>query len=153
MSRSIWRWLNLSASCKADNAAVARVKSGPEKSPHSRQTGVPGFAAAGAAIFSESCRFDGYWDGDDAGTGAGDTATGTDADNTGTGADSYGRGQSLGQRVLRRRYQADHFTVQIRLRLYPLFAPAKPVTLHHRESVSYTHLRAHETRHDLVCRL
>src|SRR5450756_1415485 len=23
----------------------------------------------------------------------------------------------------------------------------------HRESVSYTHLRAHETRHDLVCRL
>src|ERR1019366_2350127 len=87
MSRSIWRWLNLSASCKADNAAVASVKSGPEKSPHSRQTGVPGFAAAGAVIFSESCRFDGYWDGDgdDAGTGAGDTATGTDADNTGTG--------------------------------------------------------------------
>src|ERR1035437_1302555 len=83
MSRSIWRWLNLSASCKADNAAVARAKSRPEKSPHSRQTGVLGFAAAGVAIFSESCRFDGYWDGDDAGTGADNTGTGT-----GTGADT-----------------------------------------------------------------
>src|SRR5450756_2805309 len=28
-----------------------------------------------------------------------------------------------------------------------------PVTAHTMTSVSYTHLRAHETRHDLVCRL
>ena len=29
----------------------------------------------------------------------------------------------------------------------------RPVTVEGRIPVSYTHLRAHETRHDLVCRL
>src|SRR5665648_946830 len=29
----------------------------------------------------------------------------------------------------------------------------KPCARHHRTTVSYTHLRAHETRHDIVCRL
>ena len=50
MSRSIWRWLNFSSSCNADNAAVARVKSEPEKSPHSRQTSLPGLALSEAAV-------------------------------------------------------------------------------------------------------
>src|SRR5450756_2927332 len=36
----------------------------------------------------------------------------------------------------------------IRARLFAAFDP-----FHHDTAVSYTHLRAHETRHDLVCRL
>src|SRR5450759_287405 len=34
-----------------------------------------------------------------------------------------------------------------------LLAIARPIAAEGRASVSYTHLRAHETRHDLVCRL
>src|SRR5450756_1331021 len=35
---------------------------------------------------------------------------------------------------------------------YFTFLTEEPVTALEREPVSYTHLRAHETRHDLVCR-
>src|SRR5450756_1659355 len=35
----------------------------------------------------------------------------------------------------------------------PSFSPIRLPSVHTRVAVSYTHLRAHETRHDLVCRL
>src|SRR5665648_1155009 len=45
-------------------------------------------------------------------------------------------------------HEADNVTNQILDRLNSTF-----ITPMDREAVSYTHLRAHETRHDLVCRL
>src|SRR5450756_1532140 len=49
-------------------------------------------------------------------------------------------------------------TGSVPLKLYTLYAPPnhRDGVLHHTRAdaaVSYTHLRAHETRHDLVCRL
>eukprot|EP00825_Cyclidium_porcatum_P047705 TRINITY_DN7805_c0_g1_i1.p2 TRINITY_DN7805_c0_g1~~TRINITY_DN7805_c0_g1_i1.p2 ORF type:complete len:116 (+),score=29.17 TRINITY_DN7805_c0_g1_i1:76-423(+) len=56
--------------------------------------------------------------------------------------------QSTWEQVLRDELQVKFGTIQRRL-AFPL---CKDDTLKS-ETVSYTHLRAHETRHDLVCRL
>src|SRR5450756_362738 len=76
-------------------------------------------------------------------------------------ADSSGRARTIQVEVRKRRVVAPAAAAEAAAPVAPAAAPkkgkaAKVVNeqeLATREAVSYTHLRAHETRHDLVCRL
>src|SRR5450756_3108350 len=67
----------------------------------------------------------------------------------------FAHGSGSGRHSARNRQVAQHLQhAGIATLLFDLLtAQEEQIDLHTREPVSYTHLRAHETRHDLVCRL